>query len=253
MARMAVYQRRMTDSYQLYYWPMLPGRGEFVRLVLEATQQPYVDIARRPESEGGGIAAVRAWMYGQHERAPVFATPVLVQGSFVLSQTSVICRFLGERHGLAPASETARAVVAQHMATVCEVTDEAHDVHHPLGVSLTYEQQHDAARQRAEIFVSERLPQRLRFFERVLAFGDGLVGPDALSYADIALWHLLEGLSYAFPHTMEQCLLTLPQLQRFHASLPERAGLRAYLSSPRRLAFNEDGIFRNYPELDRPG
>ena len=35
--------------YELYYWPSIQGRGEFIRLTLEEAGADYVDVARKSD------------------------------------------------------------------------------------------------------------------------------------------------------------------------------------------------------------
>ena len=236
--------------YELVYWPFLQGRGEFVRLVLEDAGVAYVDVAREPEGHGGGVEAVRdAGGAGTGALTP-FAPPVLRAGARVIGQTALICGWLGERHGLAPADEAGRLAARQLMLTILDVVDEAHDTHHPIAASLYFEDQRDAAIAAGRIFSGERLAQWLAYFEGVAPpEADWLLGAQA-SYADLALFQLVEGLEYAFPNAMRRLA---PQAVRVHAireRVRRRPRIAAYLASPRRIPFNEAGVFRHYPELD---
>jgi len=237
--------------YELYYWPSIPGRGEFVRLVLEEAGVPWIDVGRRPREEGGGMEAVAAYWAGKSAGHPVFAPPVLKQGELVLAQTAAICDLLGRRHGLAPADETGAAQALELQLTIADLVAEVHDTHHPLGASLYYEDQKAAAKKRAAHFVKERLPRFLGYFERVLgrSGGEFLVG-DALSHADLSLFQALEGLAYAFPRAFETCSAETPGLLALRERVRARPRIAAYLGSERRMAFNQAGIFRRYPELD---
>ena len=236
--------------YQLHYWPGIQGRGEFVRLALEEAAADYVDVARRPESEGGGPRNLARQM---HDLQPApFAPPILVAETLVISQTASILLFLGERHGLTPRNEAGRLWVNQLQLTIADLVKEAHDTHHPISGNLYYEDQKDAAKACAEAFRKERMPKYLGYFERVLRGGKqgGWLAGEALTYADISLFQVVRGLQYAFPLAMAA---RAPKLEASLA-LAERVGQRpriaAYLASERRLAFNQDGIFRRYPELD---
>jgi glutathione S-transferase len=238
-------------AYELYYWPNIPGRGEFVRLVLEEAGAPYRDVGRLPAEQGGGIEAVVAYWAGKHEGPPVFAPPVLVQGELVLSQTAAICHYLGSRHALAPTDEAGQARALSLQLTIADLVVEAHDTHHPISAWLYYEEQKEEAKRRAAHFVSERLPRFLSYFERVLQQGDGdvLVG-DRLSHADLGLFQALEGLAYAFPRGFARASETTPAVIALRERVRARPRIAAYLASERRMPFNEEGIFRRYPELD---
>lgn len=241
----------MTDNYDLYYWPMIPGRGEFVRLVLEEIGIPYRDVARLPEEEGGGLPCVMAFMTGEHTGHPAYAAPVLIHGEFVLAQTAAICAYLGERHGLASQGTEARMHALQLQLTIGDMVDEAHNVHHPVSAMLYYEDQKDPARQAAGHFINERLTRFLSYFEQVLRYngGDWLLG-ETLTYPDLALFQLLEGLRYAFPRGFARQSEATPGLLGLLERVAKRPRIAAYLASDRRMAFNQEGIFRYYPELD---
>ena len=243
--------RGMPPTYALYYWPMLPGRGEFVRVVLEDAGARYDDVARRSEAEGGGVKAILPFLQGQGPGHPAYAPPILRWGDEVIAQTPAICMFLGERHGLAPEGPARRAQALQLMLTISDVVAEVHDTHHPLGKNLYYEDQREAARQNAGNFLQDRLPKLLGYFERVLdrAGGAHLTGADA-TYVDLAMFQLLAGLAYAFPKGYATASAATPGLVDLAARVARRPNLAAYLASPRRMAFNEHGIFRRYPELD---
>lgn len=241
--------------YELYYWPGLQGRGEFVRLVLEEAGADYVDVARQPVAEGGGAQAV-VRMLKAASPVPSFAPPLLKWGDLVISQTANICAWLGQRHGLAPEDEAGRLHALQLQLTLADLVAEAHDTHHPIAVGLYYEEQKPQAHQRAAYFRRERIPKFLSYFERVLqenpsAPGQHLVG-SGLSYVDLSLFQVLEGLAYAFPNAMRSLAPSIPGLMALRQRVAERPRIAAYLRSERRLPFNEQGIFRHYPELDEP-
>jgi glutathione S-transferase len=241
----------LPTSYELYYWPNIPGRGEFVRLVLEEAGVPWVDVGRRPRQEGGGVEAVTALYLGEHEGHPIFAPPVLKQGGWLLAQTAAICHFLGRRHGLAPDDEAGQLRALELQLTIADLVGEVHDTHHPISAALYYEEQKPAAKRRAAHFVKERLPRFLGHFERVLARegGDWLVGA-RISHADLSLFQALEGLAYAFPRAFARASETTRGVLALRERVRERPRIAAYLASERRLAFNPEGIFRHYPELD---
>jgi glutathione S-transferase len=241
----------MSAPYELYYWPTIPGRGEFVRLVLEEAGAPYVDVGRRPRKEGGGIEAVIAFYAGKSAGHPVFAPPVLKHGDVVLAQAAAICHFLGRRHGLAPADEAGEAHALELQLTISDLVDEVHDTHHPISASLYYEDQKPEAKRRAAHFVADRLPRFLAYFERALrhAGGDFLLGA-SISHPDLSLFQALEGLAYAFPRAFAKASATTPGLLALRERVRDRPRIAAYLASERRMPFNQDGIFRHYPELD---
>ncbi len=237
--------------YELHYWPGIQGRGEFVRLALEESGVEYVDVARQPAKQGGGARAIGEMM--QELDPPPFAPPFLVSGTMVIAQTANILMFIGRHHHLAPRDEAGRLWVNQLQLTIADLVDEAHDVHHPIASSLYYEDQKDAAKQRAGHFRDERMPKHLGYFERILKgegeTGAGLAG-EQLSYADLSLFQAVRGLQYAFPRRMQSLEPQLGAVLALAERVERRPRIASYLQSPRRIAFNRQGIFRHYPELD---
>jgi len=234
-------------SYELYYWPTIQGRGEFVRLALEEAGADYVDVARGPE---GVPAMMRIMKEAEH---PPFAPPFLKDGDIVVGQTAAILLYLGARHGLAPMDPAGGLWTQQIQLTLSDLVAEAHDTHHPVSVNLYYEDQKEEALRRAEDCRNSRIPKFLGWFEGILArnmAGDRHLVGASLTYADLSLFQVVEGLSYAFPKAMERALADVPRVAALQASVAERPRIKAYLRSSRRIPFNEDGLFRRYPELD---
>lgn len=236
--------------YHLYYWPTIQGRGEFVRLALEAAGADYVDVGRTPE--GPDFGAVSAVLWGEEPGPPAFAPPVLDVGGRLIAQTATILFYLGDRHGLAPADEPGRLWVNQLQLTLADFVGEVHDTHHPLGVTLYYEDQREAAAKRAEVFREHRLPKFLGYFERVLADSpeSGWLAGESYTYADLSLFQVVEGLRYAFPEATARVERDTPRVSLLRDKVAEIPAIATYLASDRRIPFNEDGIFRRYPELD---
>ncbi|TAN08879.1 MAG: glutathione S-transferase [Rhodanobacteraceae bacterium] len=235
-------------SYELYYWPGIQGRGEFVRLALEDAQADYIDVAR---GRGGMARMQRLLADATPGRAP-FAPPCLQAGRQTIAQTANILLFLGPRLGLAPRSEAGRLWAHQLQLTISDLVAEVHDTHHPIAGSLYYQDQRREAKRRSRHLIRERLPKYLGYFERVLAArprARWLTG-NAASYADLSLFQLLEGLRFAFPRAMQQIEPSLPLGVALHDRVAARPHVAAYVASPRRTPFNNDGIFRHYPELD---
>ena len=235
--------------YELYYWPEIPGRGEFVRLALEDAGADYADVARMP----GGMDAMLALMAGGDVARPPFAPPFLRAGKRLIGQTANILKFLGDRHRLAPRGAAGRLWVNQLQLTIADLVAESHDAHHPISAGLYYADQRAEARRRAEDFRDTRLPKYLGWFERVLArnpAGDTWLAGARRSYADLSLFQVVEGLRYALPRTMARIEADCARVVALHDRVAARPRLRAYLASDRRLPFSEDGIFRHYPELD---
>jgi glutathione S-transferase len=229
--------------YELYYWPDIQGRGEFVRLALEEAGADYVDVAR---SKGGLDKLQRLMRQGPH---PAFAPPFLTAGRTVIGQTANILLYLGEREGLAPRSAAGRLWVHQLQLTLADFVVEIHDTHHPIASSLYYREQRREALRRTRHFRDERAPKYLAYFEGVLEQGPYLLGR-RLSYADLSLFQVIAGLRYAFPRASAEWLRAWRRCAALHDRVAARPRVAAYLASPRRLPFNEMGIFRHYRELD---
>ncbi len=236
--------------YELYYWPDIQGRGEFVRLALEDAGAKYVDVARQP-AKSGGVPAMMALMDGKLVKHPPFAPPFLRSGKLLIGQTANILLYLGARHGLAPANEAGRLWTHQLQLTIADFVHEAHDTHHPIASSLYYEDQRPEAKRRAADFRQSRMPKFLGYFESVLTRSGGkyLLGK-RLTYADLSLFQIMEGLRYAFPKATARLEKKIPRVIELHDAVAGRPRLRAYLGSECRIAFNEMGIFRRYAELD---
>lgn len=238
--------------YELHYWPDIQGRGEFVRLALEAAGAPYVDVAR------GAIEPMLHYLQDESVLRPPFAAPFLVDGRKVVGQTAAILLYLGPRLGLVGKTEADQIWTHQIQLTIADLVTEVHDTHHPVGSSLYYEDQLPEARRRAADFLQTRLPKFLAWFEAILARNPRNAGKDVphlvgarLSYADLSLFQLVEGLGYAFPRAAARALKQAPLVLALHAGVRRNRRVAAYLASERRLPGNEQDIFRRYPELDR--
>ncbi|MGJ4962552.1 glutathione S-transferase [Bradyrhizobium sp. HKCCYLRH3061] len=231
--------------YELYYWPMIQGRGEYVRLALEEAGAAYRDVARED-----GIGTMTAMMAADSDTPP-FAPPFLRAGRRVIGQTANILLFLGSRHGLAPKTEAGQLWVHQLQLTVTDFVVEIHDTHHPLGPTLYYEDQRAPAKKRTAEFWSERVPKFLGYFEQLLSkSGGAYITGRRLTYVDLSLFQIVAGLRYAFPHRMTAFERNIPGLVALHGRVAARPNISAYLASDRRIPFNEDGIFRHYKALD---
>ena len=232
--------------YQLYYWPMIQGRGEYVRLALEDAGADYADVARGK----GGMAAMMKLMETA-KGTPPFAPPFLKAGNLMIAQTANILLYLGARHGLAPKAEAGKLWVHQLQLTIADFVLEIHDTHHPLGPSLYYEDQKAPAKKRTEEFWKSRVPKYLGYFEGIVGANGGayLAGRRA-TYADLSLFQIVEGLRYAFPKRMQAFEKKIPRLIALRDRVAERPNIKAYLASERRIPFNEEGIFRRYKALD---
>jgi glutathione S-transferase len=241
-------------AYELHYWPTIQGRGEFVRLALEAAGAPYVDVARGEEAQGRGLPALRRAQDDWANPHPPFAPPFLKDGKLWIGQTANILQHLGPTLKLVGRSEKDRLWTQQIQLTIADMVTEAHDTHHPIDVGRYYEDQKHEAVQRATAFRRDRIPKYLKWFERIISSNPA--GPrhlvaGKLSYADLSLFQLLEGLRYAFPAATAKALTGARGVVQLHDRVAALPRVAAYLASDRRLPFNEQGIFRRYPELDR--
>ncbi len=241
----------------LYYWPSIQGRGEFVRLALEDAGARYVDVARLPKKQGGGAEALFAIMGRPGSPLRPFAPPILEVGKLVVAHTANILQVIGPRLGLVPDDERSRVAAHQLQLSVTDFVAEVHDTHHPIATNLYYEDQKVEARARSKLFTKQRMAKYLGYFESVLAANRANAkgkGPYALgrtsTYVDLSLFQVVEGLTYAFPKALRRLDKDIPLLLALRARVAARPRIAAYLASERRIPFNEDGIFRRYPELD---
>lgn len=232
--------------YELFYWPGIQGRGEFVRLALEDAGASYDDVARRK----GGINRMLAMM-GDRGKHPPFAPPFLKAGKLVIAHVAEILFYLGPRLKLAPRDEVGKLWLHQLQLTVTDFVKEIHDTHHPLGGEFYYEDAKPEAKRFTGNFLKQRAPKYLGYFEHVLKKSGGpyLLGRK-FTYIDLSMFQLIEGLRYAFPNAMKRIERRLPDLLDVHDRVAVRPGIKKYLASERRIPFNESGIFRHYPELD---
>ncbi|KAL1639271.1 hypothetical protein SLS58_008113 [Diplodia intermedia] len=259
-------RQRTQPTYELLYHPGIPGRGEYIRLVLEAAGTPYSEPAREKGKAGydAVLATCSPSSTGDADgNPPVFAPPALrVPGAgrdgkaLVIAQTPNIIQYLAPKVGLAPADEADALHASQIMLTALDLSNETHDSHHPIAVSLYYEDQKDAAKQRAKDFRENRIPKFFSYFERSLkgneesGGGKYLVG-DKLTHADTTVWQVIDGLLFAFPKELEARKEEFPLIfGKFYPGIKEEKGLKEYLASDRRLKYSQ-GLYRHYPELDR--
>jgi glutathione S-transferase len=235
--------------YQFYYWPTVQGRGEFVRLALEEAGADYVDVARRK----GGVASMMKIIDDKRSARPPFAPPFLKAGKLIIAQTANVLSYLGPRLNLVPRDEAAQLWAHQLQLTITDLVVEIHDTHHPITSWLYYEEQKPAAKRRTRDFWRYRVPKFLGYFERVLQKNGGqyLIGR-RLSYVDLSVFQIIEGLRYAFPKRMKRFEKKIPGLVALHDRVAKRPRIKAYLASKRRIAFSQWGIYRYFKELDAP-
>ncbi|MEO8158527.1 MAG: glutathione S-transferase [Betaproteobacteria bacterium] len=238
--------------YELYYWPEIQGRGEYVRLALEEAGAAYRDIALLPEEEGGGVGAMMKFIDGPDIVRPPFAPPFLEAGRTLIGQTANILLYLGARLGLAPRDATGKLWVHQLQLTLADFIVEIHDTHHPLGGGLYYEDQKNEAKRRTREFLDNRLPKFLGYFETVVERnpdGKRWLAGAGLTYADLSLAQVVAGLHFAFPKAAKAALEECPRVNALHQRVFARPRIKRYVASERRLAFNNDDLYRRYPEL----
>ncbi|KAH8178807.1 glutathione S-transferase domain-containing protein [Sarocladium implicatum] len=256
----------MSEEYSLIYWPGIPGRGEFIRLLFEETNTPYNDIAKSspddavskilelnsavdPDSATGGR--------GDFPNPPINAPPSLRHGSIFLSQTPAILLYLAPRLGLCPpASEPGyhhlNAMVLTFLDGFCA---ELHDTHHPIDVSKTYEEQIPEAKKRAKAFREARIPKFLGYAQRIFDSDASGKGPwlygDSLTYADLVLFQCIDGAEFAFPKTFGEMRKSGKYNGVFQLvdAVKQRPNIKTYLASDRRAKYSM-GIYRHYPELE---
>lgn len=240
-------------AYELYYWPMIQGRGEFIRLALEEAGAAYVDVGRQPVEDGGGPGAIRAFLDDTANAHPAYAPPILKDGNVTIAQTTNILSYLAPRLGLPPEGESGRSWANSLQLTISDLVVEAHDAHHPIGSALYYEDQVEEAKKRTPIFLEQRVPKYFTYFAGVIARNSDsdthLIG-DAVSDADLSLFQVIAGLRYAYPNAIARIEPDYPALTALHDAVAARPNIAAYLASKRRIPFNEMGIFRHYAELD---
>ena len=238
--------------YQLYYWPGIQGRGEFVRLALEEAGATYVDVARERGS-GRGVKALTAMLDGAGAMTP-FAPPFLRDGDVLVSHVANILHYLGPKLNLAPKDEAQRIHALGLQLTITDFVAEIHDTHHPISTDLYYEDQKKEAKAHASAFLAHRAPKYLGYFEGVLSSnpeGSAHAVGDALTHVDLSLFQIWAGMAYAFPRAFAGAERLYPALAALASHVAERPNIARYLASDRRIPFNESGVFRRYPELDQ--
>jgi glutathione S-transferase len=232
-------------SYDLWYWPGIEGRGEFIRLVLEGAGIAYHDRARED-----GLDALLKDKASRTGFVP-FAPPYLVKGDFAIAQVAHILAWLTDKHGLGSGNVETDLQLIQLQLTITDIVTEAHNVHHPVAIDKYYREQKDEAARAAASFRNARMPKYFDYFEVALGVNeDAFVLGEKWSHVDTSLFQLVEGLSYMFPRRMAALKPNYPRLHAVRDAVAQIDGIAAYLASERRLPFSEEGLFRHYPELD---
>ncbi|CDZ48316.1 glutathione S-transferase [Neorhizobium galegae] len=237
-------------TYELYYWNGLQGRGEFVRLALEEAGADYVDVARTDR----GTGKMMDYIHGKHGYDMPFAPPFLKDGDLIVSHVANILNYLGPKLDLVPEDEKSRLFAHGLQLTITDFIMEVHDTHHPISTADYYEDQRQEAKARSKAFLKHRVPKFIGYFDRIITANptkSGHAVGDALSYVDLSLFQLAKGLHYAFPRAMKNFDSDYPNVAKLRDAVARRPNIEAYLKSKRRLAFNESGIFRHYPDLDQ--
>ena len=242
-----------SNSLLLYYWPDIQGRGEFVRLALEQANVAYVDVARSSPKRSD-VDPIIDILENGFAKKPNFAPPIIKDGNLVISQTAAILQHLGPKLNLVGKTYEERLFAQQLQLTLCDFLTEIHDTHHPIGSELYYEEQIQEAKRKTRHFLSFRLPKYLNYFELTLSnnpYHSGWLIGESLSYPDLSIFQIFEGLHYSFPQTIDPLLKsTYPWCAQLRSKVSQQNNISAYLKSNRRIDFNEMGIFRSYPELD---
>jgi glutathione S-transferase len=237
----------MLASYQLFYWPGIQGRGEFVRLALEDAGAAYEDVARGK----GGMDRMMAMMKGAGDKRPPFAPPFLKSGRLVIAQVANILLYLGPRLKLSPRDEASRLWLNALQLTVTDFVKEVHDTHHPVSTGLYYEDQKPEAKKYAQGFLKERVPKYLGYFEKVIEKSGGpFVLGRKVSYVDLSLFQSIEGLRYAFPKAMKRIERKVPKVIDVHDA---RREAERHQGLSRVGAADRVQRGRNFPEISGAG
>lgn len=241
----------MSEVYDLWYWPSIQGRGEFVRLFMAAAGIEWRDRAR---DEGAEALVADMEQRAEQGFAP-YAPPYVVAkddgDELAIAQVAHILAWLTDRHDIGSGDMATDLHLIQLQLTITDIVAEVHDVHHPIASGLYYDDQKEAASRAAKAFREERIPKYFDHFEQALGVNDGpFMRGERWSQVDTSLFQLVEGLRYAFPKRMEAVESDHPRIVSCRDAVADIGGVAGYLASDRRIAFNEDGIFRHYSELD---
>eukprot|EP01113_Clastostelium_recurvatum_P040210 TRINITY_DN622_c0_g1_i2.p1 TRINITY_DN622_c0_g1~~TRINITY_DN622_c0_g1_i2.p1 ORF type:complete len:253 (+),score=65.39 TRINITY_DN622_c0_g1_i2:27-761(+) len=243
----------MSSGYELYYWPGLQGRGEFVRLAFVEAGVEFTEVIDKSNVPKLLSLIKEGTLDGKPISHLPLAPPILKHGDVVIAQTAAILLYLGSKLNLAPADEADKIWAHQIQLTITDFVLEIHNTHHPVDNAKYYEDQKEEAKAYAKSFREGRLPKFLGYFERILERNpkgpNHLVG-DAITTEDLALFQVVTGLLHAFPKAAKRVLESVPRVAALHKAVGERPRIKAYVEGDKRIPFNQTGIFRCYPELD---
>lgn len=252
-------KRQKTSPYELLYWPTIPGRGEHIRLCFEETGTPYEDVCN---ADKAGMKELTSLISdkntGDKTNPPPLAPPILRHGDLTLSQTPNILLYLAPKLGLAGPEGDENAIYYINglaLTALDGLSNEAHDTHHPVAVLAYYEEQKEEAKKKSKDYVENRIPKFLGYFERVLrgeaSEGGKWMYGGQLTYADLVFWQCLDGVTFAFPKTVERARESgkYDRVFELYERIKGRENMKNYLTSDRRKEYSM-GIYRHYPELD---
>jgi glutathione S-transferase len=238
--------------WELYYWANVKedgrnhmiGRGEFVRLMFEVAGVPFIDHGVKDMSE-----VVHFLRGGGNVGFPIFAPPAIKKGDFVLSQTPVIVKYLGQEFGLYPTNKADEAHAESLEAFVTDFICEGRLVFHAKQFTKSYYDQVEETKDNVTWFATERLPQFLGYLEKVLVFNNSQEGNslgffigNSMTYVDVAVFHTLEAAASQFPDRFQEISGSTPQLVTFRSTMLSHPRIAAYLASDRRGFFEGNSM-----------
>jgi glutathione S-transferase len=232
---------------------MIQGRGEVVRLALEEALVDYIDVARNSTGKEDNRSAVIDILQNSTLKNPPFAPPFLVDKDIMIAQAAAILQYLAPKIGLIGESHAEQIFAHQIQLTVTDFLMEVHDTHHPIASALYYEDQVEESKKRSANFIKLRIPKYLDYFEKIITNNkskSGLLIGETLTYPDLSLFQIVEGLHYAFPKAFAKIADNYTNTLALRDAVAARPNTSAYLASDRRIDFNTMGVFRHYPELD---
>ncbi|CAG2239709.1 glutathione S-transferase-like isoform X1 [Mytilus edulis] len=219
-----------TEEWELFYHHFLIGRSAYIRLIFEELGIPYKDMIKSKED-------IMKYFYSKDKLAgfPVLFPPVIRKGDFQLGQTSVICKYLGEKYGLVPDNE-------QDKWRADMINTELHDylaqgrlAFHGINPTASYFTQVEETKPYIERFAAERIPKYLSYFESVLKYnngGKGFLFGDKLTYVDLTLFWVLKATEASYPDAWKSADCC-PLLKLFRDRIERRPNIAAYLNSDR--------------------